>query len=187
MKNELSRRSFVTGTIKTAAAASWVLSGAERANTAVAPQERVTAAGAGGGRIVDIHLHYKKEPGFIDDFLRTTEHLNITACMLTPFEDRKEVAEAARAFDLEGVLGGMKCPYLIINGAHDVLSVEACNEVYQYAVSKGMNVTLRLTDEEETGADHCQHDNPTIGQELMLDWLTDTFGIDQTKLTYYAG
>lgn len=99
----------------------------------------------------------------------------------------KEAAEAARPFDLEGVLGGMKCPYLIINGAHDVLSVEACNQVYQYAVSQGMTVTLRLTDEHETGADHCQHDNPTIGQELMLDWLTDTLGIDQIKLTYYAG
>lgn len=99
----------------------------------------------------------------------------------------KEVAEAAKPFDLEGVLGGMKCPYLIINGAHDVLSVEACNQVYQYAVSQGLTVTLRLTDEEETGADHCQHDNPTLGQELMLDWLTDTLGIDQTKLAHYAG
>jgi predicted TIM-barrel fold metal-dependent hydrolase len=41
-------------------------------------------------------LHYKRTPGFIDDFLRTTEHLNVTGCMLTPFEDRKEVAEAAK-------------------------------------------------------------------------------------------
>jgi predicted TIM-barrel fold metal-dependent hydrolase len=97
MKNELSRRSFVTGTIKTAAAASLALSGAEtNAIAAEAPQNSSSAAVAGGGRIVDIHLHYKKEPGFIDDFLRTTDHLNVTACMLTPFEDRKEVAEAAK-------------------------------------------------------------------------------------------
>jgi uncharacterized protein len=97
MKNEFSRRSFVTGTLKTAAAASLALSGAEQANSAPAPQNPSPAsAGAEGGRIVDIHLHYKREPGFIDDFLRTTEHLNITACMLTPFEDRKEVAEAAK-------------------------------------------------------------------------------------------
>ena len=33
-----------------------------------------------------------------------------------------------------------------------------------------------------TGADHCQHDNPTIGQELMTDWLADVFGIDQRAL-----
>ena len=98
MKNELSRRSFMTGTIKTAAAASLALSSAKRASASAdaAPQGSTAPAATSGNRIVDIHLHYKKEPGFIDDFLRTTEHLNITACMLTPFEDRKEVADAAK-------------------------------------------------------------------------------------------
>lgn len=98
MKNELSRRSFMAGTIKTAAAASLALSSAKRASasTDAAPQSSTAPAATSGNRIVDIHLHYKKEPGFIDDFLRTTEHLNITACMLTPFEDRKEVADAAK-------------------------------------------------------------------------------------------
>jgi predicted TIM-barrel fold metal-dependent hydrolase len=96
MKDELSRRSFMTGTIKTAAGAALAISGAERADAAAIPQDASAASAAGGGRIVDIHLHYKRTPGFIDDFLRTTEHLNVTACMLTPFEDRKEVAEAAK-------------------------------------------------------------------------------------------
>ena len=45
--------------------------------------------------------------------------------------------------------------------------------------AKGVDVTLRLVSEDETGAEHCQHDNPTIGQELMADWLADRFGIDQ--------
>jgi hypothetical protein len=45
-----------------------------------------------------------------------------------------------------------------------------------------VNVTLRFVTPEETGADHCQHDNPTIGQELMADWLADRFGIDQPAL-----
>lgn len=96
MKNEVSRRSFVTGTLKTAAAATLALSGAEQAQSAATPQNASPVSAGGGGRIVDIHLHYKKEPGFIDDFLRTTERLNVTACILTPFEDRKEVAEAAK-------------------------------------------------------------------------------------------
>jgi hypothetical protein len=88
----------MTGTIKTAAAASLALSSAKRASASAdaAPQSSAAPAATSGNRIVDIHLHYKKEPGFIDDFLRTTEHLNITACMLTPFEDRKEVADAAK-------------------------------------------------------------------------------------------
>jgi predicted TIM-barrel fold metal-dependent hydrolase len=86
----------MTGTLKTAAAASLALAGAEGANSAPTPQNASLASAAEGGRIVDIHLHYKREPGFIDDFLRTTEHLNVTGCILTPFEDRKVVAEAAK-------------------------------------------------------------------------------------------
>jgi hypothetical protein len=45
-----------------------------------------------------------------------------------------------------------------------------------------VNATLRFVMPEETGAEHCQHDNPTIGQELMADWLADVFGIDQRAL-----
>jgi hypothetical protein len=39
-----------------------------------------------------------------------------------------------------------------------------------------------VLDPEETGAEHCQHDNPTIGQEVLADWLADRFGIDQRAL-----
>lgn len=93
-----------------------------------------------------------------------------------------QAAEIARPFKLAGVLDDMRCPYLIIHGGHDVLGVEAVTTVYEYARSKGLDVTLRLTSEEETGADHCQHDNPTLGQELIIDWLADKFGIDQRGL-----
>jgi uncharacterized protein len=96
MTDELSRRSFMSGTLKTAAAASLALTGAEQANSAAMPQNSGGAPTAGGSRIVDIHLHYRQTPGFIDDLLRVTEHMNYTACMLTPFENRKEVAEAAK-------------------------------------------------------------------------------------------
>jgi hypothetical protein len=47
--------------------------------------------------------------------------------------------------------------------------------------------SMRLTSEEETGAEHCQHDNPTLGQELMIDWLADVFKIDQRKLSFFPG
>jgi len=48
-------------------------------------------------RIVDIHTHFEpKDPGYLDEFLRVSDKLNLTGCMLTPFENRKVVAEAAR-------------------------------------------------------------------------------------------
>ena len=96
-----------------------------------------------------------------------------------------EAIEKARPFKLEGVLDGMRCPYLVLHGGHDVLGVENSKTVYEYARSKGVKVTLRLTSAEETGAEHCQHDNPTLGQELMIDWLADVFRIDQRKLSFF--
>lgn len=36
-----------------------------------------------------------------------------------------------------------------------------------------------MIEPEETGAEHCQHNNPTIGQEYMADWLPSIFGIDK--------
>jgi hypothetical protein len=76
----------------------------------------------------------------------------------------------------------MRCPYLVVHGGYDVLGVRQANQVYEYAKSKGMDVTLEFLGEDETGADHCQHDNPTIGQEIMADWLVDVFGIDEREL-----
>lgn len=98
----------------------------------------------------------------------------------------KEAMAKARDFNLAGHLDHMKCPLLVLHGGHDVLTVSQAKKVHDYAKAKGVDVTLRLTSEEETGAEHCQHDNPTIGQELMNDWLADKFGIDQRQLQFSA-
>ena len=95
----------------------------------------------------------------------------------------KGVAEKTRNFDLRGAFERMKCPYLILHGGHDVLGVEAAREGYEYAKAAGVDVTFILVEAGTTGAEHCQHDNPTLGQELKIDWLADKFGIDQTKLS----
>lgn len=98
----------------------------------------------------------------------------------------KEAIERAKTFTLEGVLDHMKCPYLIVHGGYDVLGMSQATTTYEYARSKGVNATLRFVTPEETGAEHCQHDNPTIGQELMADWLADVFRIDQRALAAKA-
>lgn len=93
-----------------------------------------------------------------------------------------EAFEKGRDFTLEGVIDKIRCPYLIVHGGYDVLGVEQANKVYQYAKDHGVNVELDLIGEEETGAEHCQHDNPTLGQERVNDWLADVFKIDQRSL-----
>jgi dienelactone hydrolase len=131
------------------------------------------------GAIWDIHERWKTR----DDSHGLAKHIK----WVFGAKSMAEAAELARPFKLEGVLDRMRCPYLIIHGGHDVLGVDAVRTVYEYAKSHGVNATLRLTSAEETGAEHCQHDNPTLGQELMLDWLADVFKIDQTKLRFFAG
>jgi len=97
-------------------------------------------------------------------------------------ESVKEALEKAKPFTLDGHLENMKCPYLIVHGGFDVLGVSQASRVHDYAKARGVDVTLRFVSEDETGAEHCQHDNATIGQELMTDWLADRFGIDQVAL-----
>ncbi len=93
-----------------------------------------------------------------------------------------ELPGKVSGFRLEGVLDHMRCPYLIVHGGYDVLGVKQAQIVRDYAASKGVDVTFHLVGEEETGADHCQHDNPTLGQEIIGDWLVERFGIDETAL-----
>ncbi len=50
----------------------------------------------------------------------------------------------ARDFTLEGQLEHMQCPYLVLHGGHDVLTVSQAQKVYEYGKAKGVNVTLRL-------------------------------------------
>jgi len=90
--------------------------------------------------------------------------------------------EKGKDFELEGVVDNIQCPYLICHGGHDVLGVSQATTVYENAKAGGVDVTLKFINEDETGAEHCQHDNPTIGQEYVGDWLADRFCIDQTKL-----
>lgn len=50
-------------------------------------------------RIVDMHVHFdEKNPNFIADLVKVCERLNMTACVLTPYLNRKVVAEAAKQY-----------------------------------------------------------------------------------------
>jgi pimeloyl-ACP methyl ester carboxylesterase len=94
----------------------------------------------------------------------------------------REAHELMKPFTLKGHLDHMRCPYLVLHGGHDVLTVTAARSAYDYARAHGVDATLRVQGPDETGAEHCQHDNPTIGQEVLADWLADRFGIDQRAL-----
>ena len=84
---------------------------------------------------------------------------------------------------LDGNTAVKSCTMFAVQAdGHDVLTVSAARKTYDSAKAAGVDATLRILDPDETGAEHCQHDNPTIGQEILSDWLADKFGIDQGAL-----
>jgi predicted TIM-barrel fold metal-dependent hydrolase len=90
MWNELSRRQFLASTPLVPGAVS-------RLNAAFGKKAETAVANKQTGRIVDMHVHFdEKKPGFINDLLKLSDRLNLTACLLTPFASRKVVADMAR-------------------------------------------------------------------------------------------
>src|SRR5437867_1554922 len=95
MSNHVSRRKFL-GAAAASMPGAWSLANAlpsHRSGHGKAPSPGKT------DHIVDMHVHFdEKNPNFIADFLRLSERLNLTACLLTPFANRKVVADAAKQY-----------------------------------------------------------------------------------------
>ena len=92
--NQFSRRKFL-GAVCTTSATTLLSSargfGSYASSLNNSSSDGVPAA-SGKGRIVDMHVHFDaKNPNYMEDFLKVSERLNLTALMLTPFEDRKSV------------------------------------------------------------------------------------------------
>ncbi len=97
MSNRLSRRMFL-GTAGAAAVvpSTWGLVKAPPPRQFLAGEE-MSVSDKTADRIVDMHVHFdEKNPKFIGDLLKLSDRLNLTACLLTPFANRKVVAEAAK-------------------------------------------------------------------------------------------
>lgn len=98
-------------------------------------------------------------------------------------ETIEQILEKSKMFRLEGVINNIKVPFLILHGEADYLGVWPATDAYEYAKANGVKVELKLFSPEETGASHCQVDNPTIGMEYVFDWLGEKLGIDERSLT----
>lgn len=90
--------------------------------------------------------------------------------------------EKIKNFNLEGVQDKIRCPYLITEGECDFVGFDLAVESYEYSKRHGQDVTFKVFTAEETGAAHCQCDNPTLGQEYIFDWLAEKLGVDQMAL-----
>lgn len=59
--------------------------------------EHSEARATASDRIVDIHIHFdENNPRFVRDLVTVAERMNLTACLLTPYSHRVQVADAAK-------------------------------------------------------------------------------------------
>lgn len=86
-------------------------------------------------------------------------------------ETIQELREIAKGFNLEGVANNIQCPLLIVHGQEDVWGAQMAQDLYDHTRDAGVDVVLKWFTAEETGAQHCQVDNPTLGMEYICDWL----------------
>jgi len=94
MSERISRREFLKGA--GAAATAIPLSGKPAADAHRSDEFSQTLD---NNRIVDIHVHFdEKNPNFIRDLIIVADRLNLTACLLTPYPYREQVADAARKY-----------------------------------------------------------------------------------------
>jgi len=100
MNNSQSRRNFLgnAGTVAAAVALpgwSTLLRGSLGKADPLA--NGASYAPAMSDRIVDMHVHFdERNPNFISDLLKLSDRLNLTACVLTPFANRKIVLDASK-------------------------------------------------------------------------------------------
>jgi len=61
-------------------------------------ENSATAAGA-TDRIVDMHIHFdESNPNFVRDLVTLAQRINLTACLLTPYSHRLQVADAVKQY-----------------------------------------------------------------------------------------
>jgi pimeloyl-ACP methyl ester carboxylesterase len=87
-------------------------------------------------------------------------------------ETVEEALETLASFSLKDVVGDLRCPLLVTHGARDrQIPIEDARLLVAAAGSR--DKSLRVFDEAEGGAEHCQVDSPVLGAEVVFDWLEE--------------
>ena len=85
--------------------------------------------------------------------------------------DMEAAMEKLKKFTLAGVAERIQCPMLICWGTQDKLTPRSVADQLHAAVGS-KDKTLKIFDEDEGGAEHCQVDNRQVGTDYIADWLS---------------
>ncbi len=85
-------------------------------------------------------------------------------------KDMDSAMAKVKQFTLAGVAEKITCPFLILWGTQDKLTPRSvADQLYNAVGSK--DKTLKIFDEDEGAAEHCQVDNRQMGTDYICDWL----------------
>jgi len=76
----------------------------------------------------------------------------------------------------------IRCPCLVVVGAHGYGSVEKFTILQQQCTPAGVSIDLKIYSDEETGSSHRQVDNPTAARQFIFDWLKDRLDLKEPDL-----
>ena len=92
-------------------------------------------------------------------------------------KDAEEAEARYKKFTLEGIVGQIRCPMLIVHGERDHLTpVAHARRLYAEATVPKHLVVHPIGD---LGDGHCQYDSFPETLPLMADWLCDQLGHSQ--------
>jgi dipeptidyl aminopeptidase/acylaminoacyl peptidase len=107
-----------------------------------------------------------------DDLWRCYPPLRRQLVWISGARNEAEAQDKLKAFTLEGILAGVRCPVLITHGVNDEM-VPLASAQRTYAEIASADKTLRLYTPEEGGDTHINIDNWSQAIPVMADWLAE--------------
>lgn len=91
---------------------------------------------------------------------------------------RRAVARPDMELELagDGLISRLGCPVLVPLGESSWLNPEFVRPIVERVRGAGRDISLRIFTAEETASSHGQADNPTLANEVILDWLGSRLG-----------
>lgn len=101
-----------------------------------------------------------------------TSHFQVPWVFGVPDLDFGKAVDLMKNFSLEGVAQQVACPFLVMHGTNDrIIPPGEAEILFEKLGSK--KKTLKLFDQNEGGAEHCQVDDRPAGVNWIADWLSE--------------
>ncbi len=120
----------------------------------------------------DMHAWLQRSQEQMKKGALATSHFQVPWVFGVPDFDFSKAVDLMKNFSLEGIAQQVTCPFLVMHGTHDrIIPSQEAEILYQKLGSK--TKTLKLFDQNEGPAEHCQVDDRQAGVNWIADWLAE--------------